>query len=62
LIGATAAASSYVDTLAYVRTTWRPTRHVQVDAAYVHGSAGRTLRDAGGRDLDFGLLQLAYRF
>ena len=62
LIGATAAASSYVDTLAYVRTTWRPTRHVQVDAAYVHGSAGRTLTDAGGRDLDFGLLQLAYRF
>jgi Alginate export len=62
LIGATAAASRYVDTLAYMRTTWRPTRHVQVDAAYVHGSAGRTVTAAGGRDLDFGLLQLAYRF
>ena len=62
LIGPTQAGTAFVDALTFAHVTWRATRHIQIDAGYVHGSAGKVLAASGGQDLDFGLLQAAFRF
>jgi hypothetical protein len=41
---------------------WQIDRHVQALASYVHFSAGDGLRAGGGRDVDFTMLSLGYRF
>ena len=57
-----ASGADFADTTSFAHLTWRPVPHVQFDAGYVHGGAGRLIRDAGGHSFDFGLLQAAYRF
>jgi Alginate export len=41
---------------------WAITPRVELRAAYVHFDAGAAVRQAGGRDVDFGMLSAAFRF
>ena len=51
----------FVDMLTFVHATWSATRRVQVDAGYVHGTAKGVAKANHGRDLDYALLQVAYK-
>lgn len=42
--------------------SWLINRHVQIDASYVHFDVGDALRTGGGRDVDFVLAQISYKF
>ncbi|AXQ27519.1 alginate export family protein [Solimonas sp. K1W22B-7] len=41
---------------------WKPTPRLELRAAYVHFEAGAAIRQAGGSDVDFGMLSAAWRF
>jgi Alginate export len=41
---------------------WAITPRVELRAAFVHFDAGAAVRQAGGRDVDFGMLSAAFRF
>lgn len=45
-----------------VLAQWQATRHLELRAAYTHFTAGKTIRKAGGRDVDFVLLSAAYKW
>jgi hypothetical protein len=42
--------------------TWRIDRHVQMQISYVHFEVGDALRAIGGRDVDFLMASIGYRF
>lgn len=52
----------FVAALGYVRAEWSGREHVSVSLSYVHGSTSRVIRDAGGRDFNYGALVAAFRF
>jgi hypothetical protein len=45
-----------------LEAVWRFDRHVQIEASYVHFSVGDALRAGGGRDVDFAMMSVAYKF
>ena len=61
-LAGTGAGGRFVTALSFLNATWRATRHIQLTGAYVRGSTGSVLSEAGGRPLNYGLLQSAYRF
>lgn len=52
----------YIGQQAIVGVDWQATEHIAVSAGYVHFAPGQTLRDVGGRAVDFGFGSIAYRF
>ncbi len=45
-----------------VVATWTPSPHLTVKGAYVHNEAGRLVHDAGGKNTEFFMLQVATSF
>jgi hypothetical protein len=41
---------------------WRPDRHLEFNVEYTHFDVGGTVKQAGGKDVDFVMLSAAYRF
>jgi hypothetical protein len=41
---------------------WQVDRHLQLSTSFVHFKAGRAIRQVGGRDVNFGQFQAAYKF
>lgn len=52
----------YIGTLFDVIATWRVSPHLTVQASYVHAAAGDVIKDAGGDDIDFALVQSMLKF
>jgi len=52
---------SFIAALSFVKATWRPSDHWDLVASYVHASVGALVKDAGGRDADYGDLQFSFK-
>ena len=62
LIAGSGAGPSFVAALSYARAEWTAEPHVSVTLSFVHGSTGSLIRDAGGKDFNYGALTASYRF
>ena len=54
--------SSFVTAMSYAHADWTPEPHINVTLSYVHGSTGTLIRDAGGRDFNYGAVVAGVRF
>ncbi len=54
--------ASYIGAIFDVIATWRVSPFVTLQASYVHAAAGDVIDDAGGRDVDFALVQSMIKF
>lgn len=54
--------SRFIGHQTQVLAEWQATRHLELRAAYVHFSAGATIRKPGGRNVDFVLLSASYKW
>lgn len=52
----------YIGNQIALDVSWFVDRHVQIDTSYVHFDVGDALRTGGGRNVDFVMLQAAYKF
>lgn len=52
----------YIGNQASIDIDWQPDRHVELKASYVYFNVGDALRVAGGRDTNFAMFSVAYKF
>lgn len=52
----------YIGNLVIVHGQWRPDRHLELNAEYTHFEVGGTVKQAGGRDVDYVMFSAAYKF
>lgn len=62
LIAGTGTGPSFVAALSYARAEWTADAHFSLTLSYVHGSTGSLIRNAGGKDFNYGSLVAGYRF
>jgi hypothetical protein len=62
LLAGTGSGPSFVAALSYARAEWTPDAHVSLTLSFVHGSTGSLIRNAGGKDFNYGALVAGYRF
>ena len=62
LPGTVRSASGNIGNETTIDVSYQFDRHVTIAASYDHFEAGRAVRDAGGRRVDYYLAQISYRF
>lgn len=60
--GTAGGGSRYVGSMLTSHARWRFDRHFEFNLDYTRFFAGQTIRKAGGRDVDFAMASVAYRF
>jgi len=60
--GTAGGGSRYVGSMISSHVRWRFDRHLELNLDYTRFFAGRTIRKAGGHDVDFAMVSVAYRF
>ena len=61
LVRGTGGGSHFITALSFVKAAWRPLTYCELTMSYVHASAGSLLRHQGGRNADYGAVQLSLR-
>jgi hypothetical protein len=62
LLPGTGKGSSFVTAMSYARADWTPEPRVNITVSYVHGSTGSLVRNAGGRDFNYGAVVAGVHF
>lgn len=62
LVSGAASDERYIGTVFDAIVTWTPSPIVTVQGSYVHATAGDAIKDVGGEDIDFVLLQTMLKF
>lgn len=52
---------NFITALSYLKAVWRLSPHVEWAGSYVHASVGPLVKDHGGRDANYGFVQLTLR-
>jgi Alginate export len=61
-IGADTPGGDFVDFLTFAHITWRATRYLQFDFAYVHGTPRKVVIANGGGAFNYGMVEAVYKF
>jgi hypothetical protein len=62
LLAGNGSGPSFVAAMSYVRAEWTANAHVGVTLSFVHGSTSTLIRNAGGRDFNYGAFVTSLRF
>ena len=62
LVPGSANAKRFLGAQSLLQVEWQATRHISVNAAYVHFLAGGFLKAAGAKDIDFVGFWASYKF